>query len=168
MDYGMIGQIAKAKYYAEERHRIRFASFTVTMEGNNNTHTITFDGTTWRDDASFFQAHGWSSHTVALERILKGMITAVPTPNGKEPAAQSSVISQIEKAKQYTDEPQRVKFLRFTATFSGENHDHTVNYDNGKWDCDCHFFHTHTWCSHAVALERILGQMVLPATHEGR
>ena len=39
MDYGLIGKIEKAKRYAEERDRIHFNDFTVTMTGENNSHT---------------------------------------------------------------------------------------------------------------------------------
>lgn len=165
MDYGMIGQIAKAKHYAEERHRIKFTRFIVTLEGNNSTHTVSYSDEGWQSDSSFFQAHGWSSHTVALERILQGMIDPINTGhNGKEQASNSSVISQIEKAKRYTDEPHRVRFQTFTATFAGENNTHTVQYDNGKWECTCNFFRSHGWCSHTIAIERILAQMVTPGS----
>ena len=37
MDYGMIGKIEKAKIYAEERERIRFDSFQVSFQGENNS-----------------------------------------------------------------------------------------------------------------------------------
>jgi len=42
MDYGMIGKIEKAKRYAEERDRIKFNSFSVTIQGENNPHTVTY------------------------------------------------------------------------------------------------------------------------------
>lgn len=164
MDYGMIGQIAKAKLYAEERHRIRFTSFVVEFTGNNSPHTVRYSDKGWECDASFFQAHGWSAHTIALERILDKMI--VPVDNGvrHDPVSSSSMISQLEKAKQYTDEKHRVRFVSFVATFAGDNHDHVVSYDNGKWNCSCHYFQTHGWCSHTNALERILDGIVFTTT----
>ncbi len=165
MDYGMIGQIAKAKHYAEERHRIKFAHFEVKLAGNNNTHTVKYDGKKWDSDSSFFQQHGWSSHTVALERILAKMVEPVEN-GGADSINNSSMISQVEKANKYTDERHRVKFTHFTAVFAGENHDHTLTYEQGKWHCDCNFFKSHSWCSHAVALERILSEMVTPASPE--
>ncbi|MCC7207632.1 MAG: hypothetical protein IT323_10010 [Anaerolineae bacterium] len=163
MDYGMIGQIAKAKHYAEERSRIAFKRFTVTLEGNNSTHIVSYGDAGWQSDSSFFQQHGWSSHTIAMERILQGMIQPIQTNgNGKEPASNSSYISQLEKAKRYTSEPNRVRFQNFVATLAGENSDHTVSYNEGKWSCDCNFFRSHGWCSHTIAIERILAQMVAP------
>jgi hypothetical protein len=74
MDYGMIGKIEKAKRYAEERNRIHFTSFTVTFDGENNNHTVTFDGAKWKCDCNFFQSRNVCSHTMALERILQGMV----------------------------------------------------------------------------------------------
>jgi len=75
MDYGMIGKIEKAKRYAEERaDRIRFTSFSVEVTGTNSKHTVTFSDNTWRCTCNFFQTRGVCSHSMALERILEGMI----------------------------------------------------------------------------------------------
>jgi len=104
MDYGMISKIEKAKRYAEQRDRISFLSFTVTFDGDNNPHSVMYEGGQWSCDCSFFQSRGvtfdgdnnphsvmyeggqWScdcsffqsrgvcSHTMALERILAGML----------------------------------------------------------------------------------------------
>ncbi len=77
MDYGMIGKIQKAKRYAEERDRIHFHSFTVTLEGENNPHTVNFDNGKWDCDCDFFRTRGRCSHTMALEIILEKMIPMV-------------------------------------------------------------------------------------------
>lgn len=74
MDYGMIGKIDKAKRYAQQRDRIRFESFSVTFEGENNPHTVQFQNGEWQCDCDFFQTRGRCSHTMALEIILKDMI----------------------------------------------------------------------------------------------
>lgn len=74
MDYGMIGKIEKAKRYAEERNRIHFTSFTVTFDGENNPHSVTFDSSHWKCDCDFFQSRHVCSHTMALERVLQGMM----------------------------------------------------------------------------------------------
>jgi len=70
------------------------------------------------------------------------------------------LIGKIEKAKRYAEERGRITFTNFTATFEGENNDHTVTYDNGQWHCDCDFFQTRGRCSHTMALEMILEGMV--------
>jgi hypothetical protein len=74
MDYGMIGKIEKAKRYAQERERFRFSTFSVTVDGANNPHTVTFDNGDWQCDCDFFRSRGRCSHTMALEFILEGMI----------------------------------------------------------------------------------------------
>jgi hypothetical protein len=74
MDYGMIGKIEKAKRYAQERNRIHFSAFTVTMDGANNPHTVQFQNGEWHCDCDFFQTRGRCSHTMALEIILEGMV----------------------------------------------------------------------------------------------
>ncbi|WP_322508727.1 SWIM zinc finger family protein [Anaerolinea sp.] len=75
MDYGMIGKIEKAKRYAQQRERFHFNSFTVTMEGENNSHTIEYADGQWKCDCDFFQTRGRCSHTMALEIILENMIS---------------------------------------------------------------------------------------------
>jgi len=74
MDYGMIGKIEKAKRYAEQRDRIRFDSFTVTFEGENNPHTVHFQDGEWQCDCDFFLTRGRCSHTMSLEMIFEDMI----------------------------------------------------------------------------------------------
>ncbi len=81
MDYGMIGKIEKARRYAEERNRISFEQFAVTFDGENNPHTVYFDRGNWQCDCDFFQTRGVCSHSMALERILEGMI---PEPASQE------------------------------------------------------------------------------------
>ncbi len=75
MDYGMIGKIEKAKHYAEERERIVFENFRVTFDGENSPHTVEFIDGVWRCDCDFFITRGLCSHTMALERILEGMLS---------------------------------------------------------------------------------------------
>jgi hypothetical protein len=74
MDSGMIGKIEKAKRYAAERDRVHFHSFTVSMDGENNAHTVHFENGEWNCDCDFFRTRGRCSHTMALEMILEGMI----------------------------------------------------------------------------------------------
>jgi hypothetical protein len=74
----------------------------------------------------------------------------------------SGMIGKILKAKQYAEETDRIEFTQFSVTFRGENNDHEVIYDNGIWDCRCSFFASHGVCSHTMALERILGNMLRP------
>lgn len=73
---------------------------------------------------------------------------------------QSSLIGKIEKAKRYALEPERIAFNRFEATFRGEHNDYAVSYEQGQWRCSCAFFVTREICSHTMALEKIMGEML--------
>jgi hypothetical protein len=74
MDYGMIGKIEKAKRYAEQRDRIVFEQFRTTFDGENNPHTVEYIDGVWRCDCDFFLTRNVCSHTMAIERILEGML----------------------------------------------------------------------------------------------
>ena len=71
-----------------------------------------------------------------------------------------AMIGKIEKAKRYAEERDRIEFTDFRVVFNGENNDHVVTYTEGKWTCTCGFFQTRQVCSHTMALERILDQMI--------
>ncbi len=73
---------------------------------------------------------------------------------------QSSLIGKIEKAKRYAEEPERVTFSELLVKFRGENNDYTTEYKEGKWHCSCGFFSSWGVCSHTMALERILSNML--------
>jgi hypothetical protein len=77
----------------------------------------------------------------------------------------SSLISKVQKAHQYAREPERIRFERFTVTIHGDNDNHRVSYDEGKWNCTCHFFAGWGICSHTMALEQILGVMIPVKQH---
>ena len=73
---------------------------------------------------------------------------------------QSSLIGKIEKAKRYAQEPERVTFSELSVKFRGENNDYTTEYKEGKWHCSCPFFSSWGVCSHTMALERMLSNML--------
>jgi hypothetical protein len=70
------------------------------------------------------------------------------------------MIGKIEKAKRYAEETERIRFEQFTVTFDGDNNPHRLMYAEGSWHCDCNFFSTRGFCSHTMAMERILGAML--------
>jgi len=72
----------------------------------------------------------------------------------------SGMIGKIEKAKRYAEEHNRFRFDSFDLTFHGENNNHKVKFDDGKFQCDCEFFITHQRCWHTMALEIILKDMI--------
>jgi hypothetical protein len=72
----------------------------------------------------------------------------------------SGMMSKIEKSKRYAEQLDRVSFEAFTVTLSGDHSNHVVTFSNGQWNCDCRFFARRCVCSHTMALERILGEML--------
>jgi hypothetical protein len=70
------------------------------------------------------------------------------------------IIGKVEKAKRYAEQIDRVRFDEFAVTIDGDNNPHQVSYSQGNWSCDCHFFATRGFCSHTMAMERILGAML--------
>lgn len=73
------------------------------------------------------------------------------------------LIGKIEKAKRYAEQRERIKIISLQVTFEGENNPHTVELTDGRWQCDCDFFKTRGRCSHTMALEMLLEDM-LPVT----
>ena len=80
MDYGMIGKIEKAKYYAEERaDRIQFESFQARIIGDNShRHLVSYvdesENGHWNCTCDFFRTRGVCSHTMTMERVLRNMV----------------------------------------------------------------------------------------------
>jgi len=74
----------------------------------------------------------------------------------------SGMISKIQKAKRYAQEHERIHFAVFKVAFRGDHNSYTVSYDRGQWNCGCHFFASRGVCSHTMALERVLGVMLIP------
>jgi hypothetical protein len=157
MDTSRIGKIEKAKRYAEEPERFHFESFTVAVRGDNDTHTVTYHDGKFESSNDFFRTHGYSAHTIAIERLLKGMISpVVDSTIGTE----SSHISKIEKAKRYAEERDRFMFHEFVVKVRGDNDTHTVTYRDGKFESDNAFFQTHGYSAHTMAVERVLRGMI--------
>ena len=72
----------------------------------------------------------------------------------------SGMIHKIHKAKQYASQPDRIQFQSFEVVLDGKNDGHVVKYNNDDWSCDCRYFDAHGWCSHTMAMERVLGVML--------
>lgn len=72
----------------------------------------------------------------------------------------SSMIGKIEKAKRYSEEKGRLKFESFVASFNGDNSDHRLEYIDGILACSCAFFSGHGFCSHSMAVQHMLSDML--------
>ncbi len=75
---------------------------------------------------------------------------------------QSSLIGKIEKAKRYAQETDRVTFNELSVKFRGENNNYDTGYKDGEWHCSCSFFANWGLCSHTMALEKMLTDMLPP------
>ncbi len=79
---------------------------------------------------------------------------------------QSSLIGKVEKAKRYAQETERITFSELSVKFRGENNDYNTSYKDDQWHCSCRFFSDWGLCSHTMALQKILDNM-LPETARG-
>jgi hypothetical protein len=74
----------------------------------------------------------------------------------------NGMIRKYEKAKMYAEQRERMQVRGLTVEFDGANNPHTVEYKDGAWSCDCEFFVGRDRCSHTMALEIVLDQMLVP------
>lgn len=72
----------------------------------------------------------------------------------------SGMISKIQKAKRYAEEPERVEIQSVRVRFHGEHDTYDVTYEEGQWHCQCLFFRQRGVCSHTMAMERLLAPML--------
>ena len=74
MHSSIVNKIEKARAYAEQRDRVLINSISVSFRGNHNEYPVSFADGVWQCACSFFEFHSTCSHTMALERILDGML----------------------------------------------------------------------------------------------
>jgi hypothetical protein len=84
MQSSLIGKVEKAKVYARERHRMQIDGLHVAFHGENSDHEVELRDGKWRCNCDFFEAWDTCSHTMALVRVLEGM---VPASDSRELAA---------------------------------------------------------------------------------
>lgn len=163
MNSTLISKVEKARRYAEEPERVRFQAFEVAFEGDHADYVVSMEGSEFKDSSPFFQSHGTSAHIMAMQRLLAPMLTDEQRTAGIPftfSQSNSTTISKIDKARRYADEPERVKFRAFRATMRGGHGDHNVSMDGDTFTCSCHFFESHGTCSHVMAMQRILADML--------
>lgn len=160
MDYGMIGKIEKAKRYAQEPQRVTLKSLQVEFKGDNNNYQITLSDKGWTCSCPGFHKHAICPHVMTLERVFRPMVKREPLPY----ASGQNVVSDVEKAKRYSEEKDRVQITALDASFEGSNSAHEFDYGNASWNCNCDFFKSRGVCCHTMAMERILsGMLSVPA-----
>lgn len=163
MNSTLISKVEKARRYAEEPERVRFKAFEVDFRGEHANYVVTMKDSTFEDTSPSFTSHGTSAHIMAMQKILAQMLTedqqtaGVPFSFSSTP---STLISKVEKARRYAEEPQRVTFRSFKSTMRGGHDDHHLSLENNEFHCDCHFFEGHGTCCHVMAMQRILEDML--------
>jgi hypothetical protein len=78
----------------------------------------------------------------------------------QEGVMDSAMIGKIEKAIRYAQERDRFEFQQFTVRVQGTHRAHVVSFNCGQWSCGCDFFANRGRCSHTIALEKLLGEML--------
>ena len=72
----------------------------------------------------------------------------------------SSLISKIEKAHRYAGERDRITVRDCSVDFRGEHGTYTTGFKENDWHCTCNFFKDWETCSHVMAMQKILGDML--------
>ncbi|MQG80694.1 MAG: hypothetical protein FI692_02815 [SAR202 cluster bacterium] len=75
----------------------------------------------------------------------------------------SDAIGRVQKALQYSSEPERVSVKTFSATFEGNHSIHEVIYNHEHWTCNCRAYSSQKVCSHTMAVQAILDQILRAA-----
>ena len=159
MDASMINKIQKASEYASQPERATFDSLSVQFHGANSSHTVELGAEGWTCTCRGFQAYAICPHIMTLETLLKPMLKRKPLPY----APGQNIVSDVRKAKRYSQELDRIRIARFDCSFEGYNKIHRVTYDEGRWTSTASFFAQRGVCSHTMALEKILKGLVEPA-----
>jgi hypothetical protein len=71
--------VEKAHRYATERDRFAISQLAVNVRGDNDAHTVTLHDGVWSCGCEYFAHHRVCAHSMAIERLLEGMVPiAVP------------------------------------------------------------------------------------------
>lgn len=159
MDASMINKIQKAKEYASQPERATFNSLTVEFRGDNSTYTCSLGNDGWTCTCPGFQKYAICPHIMAIEKLFKPLLKREPVPY----APGQNIVSDVKKAKRYSEEKDRIAIVAFDCSFEGYNKTHHVTYDHGAWTSTASFFQQRGVCSHTMALERILKGFIEPS-----
>ena len=165
MNSSMIGKIEKARRYAQEPERIGITRLSARFHGSNDDYDLYLADERWRCGCHTFEQFGSCAHIMAAQRLLNAMLPPAAryerTLWTTDPG--SSIIGKLEKARRYTEEPERFALTSLDAVFNGSNGTHELTVRDGQWQCACYFFGQIDACAHVLAAQRLLAPM-LPAT----
>jgi hypothetical protein len=74
MQSSLISKVEKARAYAGERYRMQIDGLHVAFHGENSDHEVSIAAGEWSCNCDFFESWHVCSHTMALERVLAGMV----------------------------------------------------------------------------------------------
>jgi hypothetical protein len=80
MQSSLISKVEKARVYAGERHRMQIDGLHVAFHGENSDHEVSIRDGEWSCTCDFFESWHVCSHTMALEKVLDGMVPHQETP----------------------------------------------------------------------------------------
>lgn len=158
MDASMINKIQKASEYASQPERATFNNLIVEFDGANSHYTVQLGVDGWSCTCAGFHKYAICPHVMALESLFKPMLKRRPVPYSPG----QNIVSDVKKAKRYSQERDRIRIAYFDCTFEGYNKTHHVSYDEGRWSSTASFFAQRGVCSHTMALEKILKGFVDP------
>jgi RecG-like helicase len=70
----------------------------------------------------------------------------------------SATIAKISKAREYAQEPERMTITNLQVFFQGKHQNYPVTFDHGTWRCECEFFGQRGYCSHTMAVEKVIAK----------
>lgn len=158
MDASMINKIQKAGEYASQPERASFTDLMVRFHGANNNHIVSLGDEGWTCTCAGFQKYAICPHIMALETLFKPMLKRRPLPY----APGQNIVSDVKKAKRYSQEIDRIHIVSFVCSFEGYNKTHQITYEEGHWTSTASFFAQRGVCSHTMALEKLLKGLVEP------
>ncbi len=80
MQSSLISKIEKARRYVDEGDRVTMASFTARFRGDHNDYTVSYDEGKLRCTCDFFSVWGLCSHTMAVHKMMGGMLPKESMP----------------------------------------------------------------------------------------
>src|SRR5439155_25226124 len=76
-------------------------------------------------------------------------------PRDSEGWMQSALHGMLDKARRYSQEPDRLRLEGLSARVRGDNSEHVVTLTNGRLTCDCDHYPHERLCAHVLTVERV-------------
>jgi len=91
MHSSLYGKIEKAsRYAAEHAKRIQITTLSVEFQGDNDRHQVELCNGAWSCSCDFFASWELCCHTMALEKVLDGMLPPALMKESKMPELETA------------------------------------------------------------------------------